>query len=75
MIGRELDNTGKLTKDKKFNEEKETEESKVDNVEEYRACFTSIKKKDDTVNTSITSIKMEACHSLRISGTKCYISV
>ena len=32
LIGTELDKTGKITKDKNMNEEKETEESKVDNI-------------------------------------------
>ena len=33
FIGPELEKTGKLTKDKNVNKKKETEESKVDNVE------------------------------------------
>ena len=62
----ELDKTGKFTQDKsvneeketaKSNEEKETVESKVDNVKEYLSSITSIIKKGDIVNASITSIK------------------
>ena len=33
LIGPDLDKRGKLTKDKNMNEEKEIEDSKVDNVE------------------------------------------
>ena len=53
----ELYKTGKLTKDKNVSKEKETEYPKVDNVEEYRASITSIKNKDETFDTSITSYK------------------
>ena len=46
LIGTELEKKGKLTKDKSVNEEKETAESKVYNVEESRAYITSIKNKN-----------------------------
>ena len=39
-------------------------DSKVDNVEEYRASITSINKKGDIVNTSITSIKIRMTQSI-----------
>ena len=57
LIGTELEKTGKLTKDKNINEEKETEESKFDNFEEGQASITSIKNKNDKIDESITPIK------------------
>ena len=57
LIGPELDNTGKLAKDKIVHEEKETEETKVDNVEEGWASINSIKEKDTIINAYIDSIK------------------
>ena len=50
LIGPDLDKTDKITKDKNVNEEKETEESKVDNAEEARVYITPIKNKDSIVN-------------------------
>ena len=57
FIGTELENTGKFAMDKNFNEEKEAEESKVDNVEESKVSITSINKKNDKLDTSITSTR------------------
>ena len=59
LNGPELEKTCKLTKFKNVNEEKETVESKLNNVEEYQASSTSIKKKDETVNAYITYIKKD----------------
>ena len=56
FIGNELDNTGKIANDKNVNEEKGTEYSRVNNVEESKASITSIKNKYGIVNAYITSI-------------------
>ena len=45
-----MEKTCKQTTDKTVNEEKETEESKVDSVEEARPSITFIKKKDYIVD-------------------------
>ena len=50
LIDPELERTGKLTKDKNVNQEKETEESKLDSVEEARSSITFIKNKDYIVD-------------------------
>ena len=63
LIGNELDNTGKLTKDKSVNQEKETDESKIYNVEEAQESITSIKSKTDKVDAYITSIKIRITQS------------
>ena len=44
LIGPKLYKAGKAAKNKSVNEEKETADSKVDNLEEYQASITSIKK-------------------------------
>ena len=57
LIGPELENICKLAKDKNINKEKETEESKVDNIEEDQAYITPTKKKNEKVNAYITFTK------------------
>ena len=57
FIGPEFEKTGKLAKNKNVNEEKETEESKVDHFQEDRESITSIKKKYDIDDSYIVSIK------------------
>ena len=52
-----MENTGKITNDKSVNEGKEMAESKVDNVKEVWSSITSIKNKNEKVDTSISSIK------------------
>ena len=56
-IGPELEKTGKLTRNKNVNEERETGVSKLNNFEEAQSSISSIKKKYDIVVTYITSTK------------------
>ena len=65
LIGPQFDNTGKIIKNKTVNDEKETAESKVDNVEEARASITSTKNNNEKVDASINSIKIRMTQSTK----------
>ena len=57
LIGPKFYKAGKAAKNKSVNEEKETADSKVDNLEEYQASITSIKKNNKKIDASSNSIK------------------
>ena len=57
LISSEIEKTGEFIKDKSVNEEKEMDESKVDNVEESQVSITSIRNNNDKANKDIISIK------------------